>query len=173
MLTNRKDGGIVEKKKPDMSAAHEEFKEQHVGAEVKQISNLIHRRLLSKQSSEEDTVAGSGGWILGYLDRHSDCDVFQRDLEEKFCMRRATVSKMIQLMEQKGWIERRSVAHDARLKKLILTEKGRARNRELIAEFDQLEEEMTADIPQEKLDTFFEVCRMLRKKLYELEEREE
>ena len=152
---------------------HDGFHEQRVGAEVKQISNLIHRRILSGKSSEEDVVAGSGGWILGYLDRHSDCDVFQRDLEEKFCLRRATVSKMIQLMEQKGLIERQSVARDARLKKLILTEKGRARNREMIAEFDRLEREMTAGIPQEKLDTFFEVCRMLRANLYELEEGKE
>ena len=151
----------------------EGFEEQHVGAEVKQISNLIHRRLLSKQSDEEDAVAGSGGWILGYLDRHSGSDVFQRDLEDKFCMRRATVSKMIQLMEQKGLIERRSVAHDARLKKLILTEKGRARNRELIADFDQLEAEMTRGIPQEKLDIFFEVCGMLKGNLYESEEGKE
>ncbi len=151
----------------------DEFSEKRVGAEVKQISNLIHRRILSGQSSEEDAVAGSGGWILGYLDRHNDEDVFQRDLEEKFCMRRATVSKMIQLMEQKGLIERQSVAHDARLKKLILTEKGRARNQEMIAEFDRLEREMTEGIPPEKLSTFFEVCGMLRANLYELEDGKE
>ena len=146
---------------------------KRVGAEVKQISNLIHRRILSEQSSEEDAIAGSGGWILGYLDSHADTDVFQRDLEEKFCMRRATVSKMIQLMEQKGFIERRSVAHDARLKKLIITEKGKARNREMIAWFDRLERDMTEGIPQEKLDIFFEVCDALRANLYELEEGKE
>lgn len=143
---------------------------KRVGAEVRMISNLIKRRIMSGQSSEEEAVTGSGGWILGYLAQNEGKDVFQRDLEEKFCMRRATVSKMIQLMEQKGLIERRSVAHDARLKKLMLTEKGRAKHLEIIAELEQAEREIRKGIPEEKLDIFFEVCRMIRENLYRTED---
>lgn len=143
---------------------------QHVGAEVKMISNLIKRRILSRQSPEDEAVTSSGGWILGYLADNEGSDVFQRDLEERFCIRRATVSKMIQLMEQKGLIERRSVAHDARLKKLTLTEKGRAKNLEIIAELERIEKEMTDGIPEQKLAAFFEVCRLIRKNLYRTEE---
>lgn len=143
---------------------------KRVGGEIRMISNLIKRRIHSKQGSEEEAVTGSGGWILGYLAHNEGNDVFQRDLEEQFCMRRATVSKMIQLMEQKGLIERQSVAHDARLKKLTLTEKGRAKHLEIIAELEQTEREIRKGIPKEKLDTFFEVCGMIKENLYRTED---
>ena len=37
---------------------------------------------------------------------------------------RSTVTNILQLMERKGYIERRSVPQDARLKQLVLTEEG-------------------------------------------------
>lgn len=163
-------GKVVVLDKEFAAAITPEGSERHVGAEVKMISNLIKRRIISRQCPEDEAVTSSGGWILGYLADNEGSDVFQRDLEERFCIRRATVSKMIQLMEQKGLIERRSVTHDARLKKLTLTEKGRARNLEMIAELERIEKEITEGIPGQKLDTFFEVCRMIRENLYRTED---
>lgn len=142
---------------------------RRVGAEVKMISNMIHRTLMAGISSEEDQVTASNGWILGYLAYNEDREVYQRELEEKFRIRRATVSKTLGLMEQKGLIERVPVAHDARLKRLLLTDKGRRYNEEMIAEFDRVESEITAGIPPEKLAVFFEVCDTLKDNLNKLE----
>lgn len=142
---------------------------RRVGAEVKMISNMIHRTLMAGISSEEDQVTASNGWILGYLAHNEEREVYQRELEEKFRIRRATVSKTLGLMEQKGLIERVPVAHDARLKRLLLTDKGRRYNKEMIAEFDRIEGEITAGIPPEKLEAFYEVCDMLKNNLYKLE----
>ena len=64
------------------------------------------------------------GWIIGYLYRHRDTPVFQRDIEREFSITRSTVTNILQLMERKGYIERRSVPQDARLKQLVLTEEG-------------------------------------------------
>ena len=144
-------------------------KKRHVGAEVKMISNMIHRRLIAGQVFEEDQLTASNGWILGYLAHNEDREVYQRELEEKFRIRRATVSKTLGLMEQKGLIERVPVEHDARLKRLLLTEKGRRHNAEMIAEFDRIESEITEGIPPEKLGIFFEVCDEIKNKLNELE----
>ena len=96
-------------------------KKRHVGAEVKMISNMIHRRLIAGRVCEEDQLTASNGWILGYLAHNEDREVYQRELEEKFRIRRATVSKTLGLMEQKGLIERVPVEHDARLKRLLLS----------------------------------------------------
>ena len=142
---------------------------RRVGAEVKMISNLIHRRLMAGQSSEEDQITASNGWILGYLAHNEGREVYQRELEERFNIRRATVSKTLGLMEQKGLIERVPVAHDARLKRLLLTDKGRRYNEEIIAEFDRVEADITAGIPPEKLAEFYEVCDMLKDNLNKLE----
>ncbi len=50
--------------------------------------------------------------------------MFQRDIEREFSITRSTVTNILQLMERKGYIERRSVPQDARLKQLVLTEEG-------------------------------------------------
>lgn len=138
---------------------------RRVGAEVKMISNMIHRRIIAGQCGEEDQLTASNGWILGYLAHNEDREVYQRELEEKFNVRRATISKTLSLMEQKGLIERVAVPKDARLKRILLTDKGRRHNCDMIAEFDRIEEEITEGIPPEKLDTFFEVCGLIKNKL--------
>lgn len=51
-------------------------------------------------------------------------DVFQRDLEAALDVRRSTISNVLGILENKGYIRRESVACDARLKKLILTPAG-------------------------------------------------
>lgn len=144
---------------------------RHIGAEMRMISNLIRRRFNSSLNSEDEAISGSNGWILGYLVENDGRDVFQRDLEEEFHVRRATVSKTICLMVQKGLIERQSVPSDARLKKLVITEKGRRLNAETIERFDAIERDVVKDIPPDKLENFFEVCDMIVKNLSETEEK--
>ena len=144
---------------------------RHIGAEMRMISNLIRRRFNSTLNSEDEAISGSNGWILGYLVQNDGRDVFQRDLEEEFHVRRATVSKTICLMVQKGLIERQSVPSDARLKKLVITEKGRRLNAEIIERFDAIERDVVKDIPPDNLENFFEVCDMIVKNLSETEEK--
>ena len=65
-------------------------------------------------------------WTLGFLKDHSDCEVYQKDIEEAFSISRATASNMLGVMERKGLIKRVAVSHDARLKRLVLTDKAAA-----------------------------------------------
>lgn len=93
------------------------------GKEIRSLSNLIMRFITLKlNKSFVETATGSNAWILLYLSCHDN--VFQRDLEKEFCITRSTASKVVILMEKKGFIRRESVLGDARLKKLLLTEKG-------------------------------------------------
>ena len=69
---------------------------------------------------------GMQSFILSYI---YDCgeegqDVFQRDVEKEFYISRSTASGILSLMEKNGLIRRCSVPQDARLKKLVPTEKG-------------------------------------------------
>ena len=100
--------------------------EHAVGLEILRISNLMRRYAdNSAELRQSYNITGSNGWILAFLYEHEGEDVYQRDLEEAFSVTRSTVSKVVKLMESKGLIRRESVFHDARLKKLILTDKGR------------------------------------------------
>lgn len=96
-----------------------------VGLEIRSLNNMIRRYFVfSSHRKEIDTITGNNGWIIGFLAKNSERDIFQKDLEEHFTITRSTASKVLSLMEQKGLIRRQAVAQDARLKKIVLTEKA-------------------------------------------------
>lgn len=101
--------------------------ERMLGLELRMLSNLT-RRYFEQYSNKRsiEAVSGANSWIIGYIGDRTKAgkDVFQRDLEACFGVTRSTASKVVNLMVQKGLIRRESVPHDARLKKLVLTEKS-------------------------------------------------
>ncbi len=96
-----------------------------IGMELRSLSNM-NRRYIDNNSHKQlfESVTGTNGWIIGYLANNRDSDVFQKDLEEAFGITRSTVSKVVNLMVQKGLVARSPVDYDARLKKLTLTPKS-------------------------------------------------
>lgn len=77
-------------------------------------------------------------------------DIFQRDLETRFNLRRSTVSSLLDALERKDLIKRVSVKHDARLKKLVLTEKGRTFGTEIYDGFSRMEQIMLSGLSDEE-----------------------
>ena len=96
----------------------------HVGHQVHRIDRSISK-LLEMRVKEEglDEIALMHGWILRYLYEHQDKEIYQKDIEKYFGICRSAVTNIIQTLEKKGYICRASVANDARLKKVMLTEK--------------------------------------------------
>jgi DNA-binding MarR family transcriptional regulator len=96
-----------------------------IGREVNIFINRINRTVSNNMSKFE--ITGAQAHIINFIQIESlKGDVFQRDIEKEFDIRRSTVSNALQLMEAKGFIIRLSVQSDARLKKITLTEKGMA-----------------------------------------------
>lgn len=96
-----------------------------VGKEIGRLSHMFYRALHACHAdSFPEGITGTNIRIIRFLAEHTDCDIFQKDLEEEFSVRRSTVSKVLALMEDKGLIRRESVSSDARLKKLVLTARG-------------------------------------------------
>ena len=88
--------------------------------------------------------------------------IFQRDIEEAFQIRRSTVTGIIKLIEQKGYITRTSVESDARLKQLVPTEKAEALRPRIVEHIKKCEAALSAGIPDDKLHVCREVlCQML------------
>lgn len=98
---------------------------QVIAAQMRRVNNLISRRIntYSRANGVED-VTPMHGWILRYLYKNREQEIFQRDIEREFSITRSTVTNILQLMERKGYIRRESVPQDARLKRLILTDEG-------------------------------------------------
>ena len=96
-----------------------------IGQELRSLNNMIRRYFqFSCHKKEIETITGNNGWIIGYLAENAGRDIYQKDLEDHFTITRSTASKVLNLMERKGLIQRQAVAQDARLKKIVLTEKA-------------------------------------------------
>ena len=94
-----------------------------IGYKIGLIHNQIHKRMEEKKlENEKEPLTGMQRWTLGYLSEHEGQAVYQRDIEEAFKISRATASNMLSVMERRGFIERQPVEHDARLKKIVMTD---------------------------------------------------
>lgn len=141
---------------------------RHIGPQVKSLANLIKRRFdRSIAGSMAENVTGMQGWILGYLVRNADRNLFQRDIEAEFRIRRSTVSGILNLMERNGLITREPVPEDGRLKKLVLTSKALCVHEEIVRCIRETESSLVKGLTEEELDTFFGVVEKIKKNLGE------
>lgn len=142
-----------------------------VGFELRILSNLVKREIdnstskINESFHSDEGLTGSNGWIIGYIYHNLHKDVFQRDLEEEFQVRRSTISKILQTMESKGFIKRIPVDYDARLKKLVLTEKALKHQEVMIQTLDAIENKITKNLTEQEINDFFNIIEKMKKNL--------
>lgn len=125
-----------------------------LGLLIMRTAILIRRQADSNlYMNEVNKVTGANGWILGYLGEREDQEVYQKDIEEHFKVTRSTVSKVLKKMEEKGMLRRESVSNDARLKRLVLTEKGRMINQQSRVEQEKLERRVREGLSDDDIET--------------------
>ena len=95
-------------------------------------------------------MTGSGAWIIAYIAENGHRDVFQRDLEKEFDITRSTASKNVDLLVANDFITRKPVDYDARLKKLVLTEKAKEVFKIMRSDRATLEEQMLRGFSDEE-----------------------
>ncbi len=126
--------------------------------ELHRSSRLVKRYMdndVSKLYVEKMT--GTHGWALGFFFHNKGKDIFQKDFEQEFNIRRSTASNILALIEKNGLIKRESVPYDARLKKITLTQKALDVQSVVDSAFERLEDTMRKDISEEELRVFFSV----------------
>lgn len=95
-----------------------------VGFKVRTLSVAIKRAFEASKSRSGFECTGTHGWVIGYLYDNRDRDIFQRDIEKQFSVRRPTMTEILKLMEKNGLVIREKCESDARLKRIKLTEKA-------------------------------------------------
>ena len=139
---------------------------KRIGPSVRAVGNLLKRRAESSQVRRDiDELTGAHGYVLGYLAHHSEQEVYQRDLEEAFSVRPSTATVVLQQMEQNGLIVRQTAEHDARCKRIVLTDKAWALHERIQAEHDETERMLREGITDEELAVFFRVMDTVRENL--------
>lgn len=129
--------------------------EKNIGFNIRRLSNYI-RRDIEKSSASGKFVLPKGvnGWAINYFYDNRDKEVFQRDFENRFSIRRSTASNILKTMEQNGFVQRVSVESDARLKRIILTDKAIKIHEEIMRDIKRRELKLRKGISEEEIDQF-------------------
>lgn len=139
---------------------------QDIGFLIKIVSNLIKRKVESYLSNKHSICLTSfQGKIAGYLYLNKEKDIFQKDLEEAFSVRRSTITEVLKLMEKNQLIEKQSVEKDARLKKIVLTQKAVELHFKIKEDLKEIEKMIKKDISNEELEVFINVLNKIRKNI--------
>ena len=127
---------------------------RQIGFELKAANNMIRRKMDSIFAQQDGSeLIGMQRPLLGYLyhkSRHGD--VYQKDVEKEFRIRRSTATVMLQSMEQKGYVVRVASTEDGRLKRILLTEKAIEHHQ--ILNFNR---ELEAGLTEEEKQTFLNI----------------
>ena len=127
---------------------------RQLGFELRTLNNLLKRYMEKNKPTELDNSTGVHGWAIRYFYENRDKDIFQRDFEVRFSIRRSTATNMLKLMEKNGIICREAVDYDARLKKIVLTEKAIRIHKKATKNIEIIESKLKNGITDEELELF-------------------
>lgn len=139
----------------------EKIRNMHMGLLIHTLSNQMKRACSDIGGTEELTPIQRH--ILKYIlltTLHRD--VYQKDIEGEFQIRKSTVTGILKLMEKNGFIERVNSEKDARYKRLVPTEKAEGLRPSIMEHIRETEDRLVRGIPGDELDVCRNVmCRML------------
>ncbi len=148
-------------------------KEDSICFSLKRVNHIVERGIhTSLAAAGFDEITNMHGWILGFV-YNSEGPVYQKDIETHFGVGRSTVTNILQLMEKKGYLTRTTDEHDARLKRLELTELGKSVHLDTIAAIDSAHDAMEDGITDEERRICLGVFKKIRQNVEHMTGKEE
>lgn len=148
------------------------MKKERLGFEINHCARLIRRYMdTNAVKSYVDELTGTHGRALRYFYQNRDKDIFQKDFEKEFDIRRSTASNILSLMEKNGLIERKSVSRDARLKKIILTKKALELHHKVDEAFIKMEEDISEGISDEEKEVLLKIIEKINTNIERMTEK--
>ena len=142
---------------------------KHAGKWINRVSHQLKRQMLWPDEPGDLTILQKS--ILHFiLFETMQRDLYQKDLEKEFKVRRSPASENLRLLEKKGYLYRECAKEDARLKKIIPTEKAVCLRGQLLKSIERTEERIRQGIPEEDLKVFFRVLKQISANLSSWEE---
>ena len=134
-----------------------------VGRLINKLSHQLKRQMCI-QEEEDSLTTNMQRLVLHYILFESlKREIYQKDVEKEFQIRRSTATGTLQILEKNGFITRKPVEKDARLKKLVPTAKAEGVREHILENIRYIEELLVGNIPEEKLA----VCREVLKQMSE------
>ena len=129
---------------------------RHIGAAFKSIAHRIDRIMNNIPAIRDNgKLTSIQVWILNFLFRNEGKDMFQRDVEREFHIRRSTATEILTAMERNDLIRRERTDYDARLKKIVLTGYAAEIRKQLQTQMRRLEAALTDGFTDDEIKQFF------------------
>lgn len=138
-----------------------------LGLDISKINHIISRKMdASVISAIDDNLTISQAYVIDFIcNEGNGKEVFQKDLESVFDLKRSSISLMLNNMEKSGLIERVPVKEDGRLKKIVLTEKSIKIYEKISDAIDLIENKLSENITEEEIKVFQNVLNKIRNSL--------
>lgn len=138
-----------------------------LGLDISKINHIISRKMdASVINAIDDNLTISQAYVIDFISiEGKNKEIFQKDLEREFDLKRSSVSLMLNNMEKSDLIERVPVTEDARLKKIVLTKKSKKIYEKISIAIDSIENRLSEDITQEEIEVFQMVLEKIRNNL--------
>lgn len=143
----------------------------NIGKDLASLNRRIHHQMNQYHNSHESLdltdkkMSRAAMGIIIYIYEHKNKDVYQKDIEKEFSVRRSTASSVITNLEENGYIKRVSTDDDKRLKKLVLTDKASSVTKDIKESHEFINEKLTKGISNEELERFRETLAKMKKNL--------
>ena len=138
-----------------------------LGLHISKINHIISRSLDSAViNTIDNNLTVSQAYVIDFISMKGDNqEVFQKDLEKEFDLKRSSISLMLNNMEKSDLIKRVPVAEDARLKKIVLTDKSKDLYEKISRAIDSVEDRLCENITPDELKVFKRVLNKIRNNL--------
>lgn len=153
---------VYEKSKEDMVNSK-------IGLEIKTIVNLMKRHMSKAEAIEQQSLTATQRWFMRFLYNNRNKDIFQKDLESHFSIRRSTATGILKLMEKNGLINKQEVDYDARLKKITLTPKAISMMEQAEKEFNEMDKILLKGISESELIVLSDILEKIKNNLEQLD----
>lgn len=107
-------------------------------------------------------ITGVQSAMIGFIyDESRKKDVFAKDIEKNFDIRRASIAGMLQNMEKNGLIKRETVGNDARLRRIVLTQKVLKIRKEVEKNIRKVEKQAMEGLTKEEVKKYVELTKKM------------
>ena len=134
-----------------------------IGLHINKLSRIISRKVdAAVFNAIDDNITVSQAYVIDFITDNTDRDIFQKDLELEFGLKRSSVSLMLNNMEKSDLIKRVPVPEDARLKKIVLTEKAVEISKKISVAIDAVEGRIAESLGEEEVHLFLNMLKKIR-----------
>ena len=133
---------------------------------IKSLTLQLKRLLDESAANIEKDMTGIQAGIIAYINISSETgEVFQKDIEEEFNIRRSTATGILNSLEKNDMLKRESVSYDKRLKKLVLTEKSNLFCKKIRETLIADEKKLTENLTAEEIEFFLKIIAKMMKNI--------